>query len=361
MRIRLGELRSVIREVLEVVVLTEGGLAPAEMVKRLRGGRSRWSVFLDKMNSGSPFRLTNGDDVVIPIEGNAELVAALEAGNEIAYAMAFKAGVLTSDPDVVLDNPKLLAKTKEFGGIGAGGGLRAETRQAGEISAAITAAVEENGGPIDIWIGTGGSNAQGVARGVVGINQVKSRKKADVELVDGEGSVVAQISLKAASSAEGMNQWGGVSAYLDDPAVAEFAADLQEWVAANGPIPSGRVVVRAIDPSSQLALTSTWGGTPPNMLDLIIASSAPIALVADQQGVYEFMADYVWYSPEPIDDPEWAPTLTARPGDRNDLGIPNTRVGVFPAGYRNVGKQIPLPPRGRSAVRSRKTPSKSRK
>ena len=324
--------------------LVEGStLTPAEMTKPPRGGKSRWATFLDKVASGAPFKLVDGGEVVISPSGNVPLLAALKAGDGAAYAAAFRAGVATDDPTVTLKSPGQLAKTREFGGLGAGGSLRGEGRQVGEITAAIDGAVESTGGGIDIDLGGR------VASDVVGVRQLVG-VKADVALVDSSGREVGYISLKAAASAKGMNQWGGGAAYAGHPDVSNFADDLRAWVAANGPIPAGAVVVRPLDGSSELAKKVTWGGDvssgpgSPNSVDVIIASSSPIRLEGSG-GAYSLSADRVWYSPEELTGDDWAPVLTARVGDRSDLGIPRTRIGVFPMGYRPAGKRIDLPRR----------------
>jgi hypothetical protein len=330
---------------LSALLLEAPDLSAPELAKR----PWRWSVFRDKIDGGRPFifKTDGGPEipVTIPRDGNEALYGALEREDSAAYKAAFKPGVLAQDSsggNHRIESPSELRKDAEFGGRGKDSGWSAEREQIGQINAAILAARREGAGatglqddealpPIDIRFG------KFTAVGVVRCIKVPGEPKADVALVDKSGKEIAWISLKSASRPSEMNQWGGLTKYATDPSVSDFA-DFVRCLHPNG-VPGGTVYYQRID-SSSIALNAVWGGDSKrgvNNIDAVIASKDPITLKPAGDGSYEFSVKSggIWLDKE-IPSGGWEPVFFARKGERDTLGIPRTRVGVFPKENRKA-------------------------
>jgi len=313
--------RRLIKEYAEHI-LSEGNLAPGQM----RG--DRFALFLKKMKSGSPFELVNGGHAIIPMigsPGNKALVAALKSEDAHAYAAAFALGVVDSDGNKI--TPSNIQKTAEFGGKSAEISLAAEAGQISEIQQAIQDA--GGGNPIDIMLGGK------IIKNVVGIEKVPGTPKADAVLVTSTNDR-GYLSLKASDQPGQMQQWGGITKIVDDPEVVKFVKDVRTIVSQS----EGKIlpfpVYRSIGPVLQLQIVYGDRGSPQNTVDAVIATRGKIKLRRVKKNTFEFLVSSgeIHYYPElPGDD--WEPVLLARPGaSRSDLGVPNTRLGVFPLGYR---------------------------
>lgn len=348
---------TLIRQIVGHVISEAVGLSPREMGKTRRGSTiTRWEIFSNKLKSGSKiddatgrpyneFELTDGSVVTIPLRQNSALVRALDAQDPVAYKQAFDSGVKTAE-GIIITSPDTIMKSSEFGGRGTGSGTSAEVGQIGQINDAILAAIDRNKGmPIDIVVGTGGFNGTGVAKNVVRCDKVSGTPKADAVLIDDSDNPVAYLSLKAASIPKQMNQWSGVSKHEDVDIVKSFVDDVRAWVESNGEIPSGKALVRAIPAGHPIITNATYGdqSDDSNNCDLIIADGSTIDLQDMRGRKKSFKCENIWYAREPINDPSWVPTLYARFGDRNDFGIPKTRVAIFPFEYRDASKRIALP------------------
>ena len=311
-------------------ILAEGNLAKSQM----KG--DRFQKFLSKILKSEPFDLVSGGQIVIPAKGkgNKVLVAALRNGDAEAYAAAFDIGVIDSSGNLI--RPSNLQKTAEFGGKSAEVSLAAEAGQIGNIQSAIQAA--GNGRPINIIIGSK------LVKRVVGIEKVGGTPKADAMLVDDKGVSVAYVSLKASDTAKQMQQWGGITKFVNDPEVSSFVNDVAKIVtdSTNQILPYP--VFRGIS-SKELKTQIVYGdgSSPQETVDVIIASLGNITLKPMGKNLFMFdvTSGEIHYNPElPGDD--WDPVLLARPGaSRKDLGVPNTRFGVFPFGYR-ASSRMPI-------------------
>ena len=320
-------------------LLAEGAdLSLPELEKR----PGRWGIFHDKMEFGRPFTLkTSAGEVQVTISraDNPELYDAVARADGPGYKDAFKKGVVAVGVDGVehrIASPSSLRKDPEFGGKGAGSGTSAESSQIGQINSAIEAARAESGGaPVNIELGGH------IALDVVKCVNVPGVPKADAALVDSAGREVAFVSLKSANAPKEMNQWSGVTKFADHEEVKKFACDLRSQHADG--VPSGKVYYREIADSS-LKQKSVWGAATQrgvNLIDVVIATKGKIELQRAGEN-YRFTVTRnggIWFPNDPPSG-DWDPTLTARKGDRDDLGIPKTRVGIFPKGYRG---SVPLP------------------
>jgi len=319
--VRVTSFRRLIKEYTQHV-LFEANLSPMHM------HGDRYALFLKKMKRREPFELVDGNQVIIPMSdapGNKALVAALESEDRQAYGKAFELGVVDSYGNRI--RPTKIQKTAEFGGKSSEVSLAAETGQISEIQNAIQQA--GNGRPINIVLGSK------LIKNVTGIEKVPGTPKADAVLMT-SGADKGYLSLKASDKPGQMQQWGGVTKLTDDPEVKKFVKDVSDIIEKSDaeilPFP----VYRDIRPKLQTAIVYGDRSSPQNSVDAVIATRGRISLKETSKNTFEFSisSGEIHYYPElPADN--WQPVLFARPGvSRSDLGIPNTRLGVFPRGYR---------------------------
>lgn len=365
----------ILREFRELTKLVSesADLSPPEMTKR----PGRWQIFRNKMENGEAFILKTGKDkteieVIIPTgsadsKSNEDLYSAVIANDSEAYKKAFSSGVVAFDSDgnsFTIKSPASLRKDAAFGGKGAGFGTKAEAFQISQINKAIVAAQQEfaktQAGQdrikrmensdlpsIDIELGSY------IAKDVVSCENIPSTPKADATLTNSKGEIVAFISLKSASDPTQMNQWSGISKFANEPEVVEFL----DFLLAKNPngVPTGVIYTAPI--KQDLKRKSAWGtGTTrsADLVDAIIATKGSIELTKSESNsnAYRFVVDgnHIW-TDKAIPDGDWEPILIARKGDRNDLGVPKTRIGIFPKGYRkpiDISKSLSKEPAANS-------------
>ena len=343
--------KSLLGDLVEQIILEATGLSSSEMSKR----PTRWKIFADKIRGGNEinpltgkpyneFSLMDGSFITIPEQQNLDLLNALDSQDPIAYRQAFVIGVKTGEGKVIT-SPNMIVKTQEFGGRGTSSGVKAETNQIDQINKAIFESIERSEGkPINIIVGVEGFNKTGLAKNVIKCEKISGTPKADAALIDENNNKVAYISLKSASAPKQMNQWSGLYQYQETDIVKNFIDDVRLWIKNNGQIPASMALFRPIPTGHELITNSTYGdqSSPENNCDIIIADRGTITLIDKDEHTKSFECEHIWYARDPISDPSWAPTFYARPGDRNDFGIPKTRIGIFPFDYRNLSKRILL-------------------
>jgi hypothetical protein len=156
---------------------------------------------------------------------------------------------------------------------------------------------------------------------------------------------LAYISLKNARNPSDMNQWGGVSRYMSNSEVVNFVKRLKKTLEANPGInanefPPG-MSYRSLEPlSEEFAQKICWGPDwmpgeqgGPNAVDMIYVCPASSVKLESAGRAYRFVGVMTLYDGQ-VPPGKWKPYLWARRGDRNDAGIKNCRIGVFPEEYR---------------------------
>jgi hypothetical protein len=203
-------------------------------------------------------------------------------------------------------------------------------------------------------MGPGGINVQLGSRpplkNVGAIIQVGGNPKADAYFApmrDGmvdRSSPMAYISLKNAGSPSAMQQWSGISKFMDYPEVPSFINELEVQLAAMGSVgimPHGPSFRSEFPVSEELALKACWGASyapgksGTQSVDMIyICSDSSVALRKVEGNTYEFTGGVSLYDGELPPD-GWAPYLYARKGERSDAGITGARIAIFPRDYRS--------------------------
>ena len=177
------------------LLLAESSLTASEMSNR----PSRFEKFLKKMESQEAFviepskvsRYGGARSVIIPLEGNDDLVAALKSKDGAAYSAAFKAGVSAFDGStpIILTAAGHLDKTTDMGG--GGGGIPASIQNEIDFEAAVNQHTS-GGDPISVMVG------DHLIPDVVGAKQTGS-KKVPVVGYDADGN---EITTKETSKSD---------------------------------------------------------------------------------------------------------------------------------------------------------------
>ena len=279
----------------------------------------RWAHFRRKMETGQPFQLMDGGEVIIPVSGNESLLRALDSQDRAGYTEAFRRGVgaFRGGEPVTLHSAGELHKSADFGGKSSGHGLRRQDAQIASLAGDLRRIGD--GGPVPVFLG------DRVVE-VVGIVEAGKGEKADALLLGGDGEVVGRLSLKYADEPYEMQQWGGLSAWRGEPEVLRFVDEIR------GMCPLQGAIKVPVD-SREIALGSLYG-VGSTHVDVILASKyCGFKLRSD--GSWELVGRR-WYHPDlPPIGSGWEPVMLARPSpSRRDLGVGGVRFGVFPAGYR---------------------------
>lgn len=221
----------------------------------------------------------------------------------------------------------------------------AEAMQINAMNDALRKVIGSSGKGVNIRLGS-----RPPLKNVGAIIQVGGNPKADAyfaPMKDGmvdRSSPMAYISLKNAGSPSGMQQWSGISNFMDYPEVSSFINDLKEKLAAMGSagIMSHGPSFRSEFPvSEELALKACWGAlyapgkSGTQSVDMIyICSDSSVALRQVKGNTYEFTGGVSLYDGNLPPD-GWAPYLYARKGERSDAGITGARIAIFPRDYRS--------------------------
>jgi hypothetical protein len=209
----------------------------------------------------------------------------------------------------------------------------AETDQFEDLDQAVRALVEENGGdPILVWDGEDYVSVDNVDR--VG----SSGGKADVVLRLGSVPAI-KISLKnlRTGRASDMQQWGGLTKFMDHPEVSNFIDDVRAEIKSGF---SGRMW-RPIE-DENLKMKAMWEDES-GPVDVILAGTVP-KLVPDGPGRYRIDVDIgtkgaggAWhYRAGESPDDQFEPVMMVRqaPGDkgRKLADMPGVRGMIMPKG-----------------------------
>ena len=235
-------------------------------------------------------------------------------------------------------------KTKDLGGRE--NPEKCEAKQIGEINSAINSV--NTGAGVSIKVGAGDED---VVHGIVSCQKVVGTPKADCSLNTVDGPV-AWMSLKCADDGSQMNQWSGVSDFVNYPEVQEFTSQLTLMILGK-PRLEGRYW-KQIPAGSGLSYVATFGkkATPagPRSADnvnMILATNSQISLSPLKGGGgYAFSppSGFVMYNTGQVPSGGWTPILAARytSGRGGKLGLTDVRVGVFPiAQSKWTGEVLP--------------------
>ena len=328
--------------------------------------KQRAQKLRDLIAADTPLALAKGSsatgETFVIVQNKQEILQALDdiiavhnqAGGRARSGSGF-ASPLTDDPlykqiNQLLDASSLslskLHKSKDLGGEAAGNREKCEAGQIAQIQTTIEniRSSSPNNSPISIKLGSTTVN------NVAGIVKVTGTPKADGALVDLGGNQVAWISLKCADTGKDMQQWGGLSQHTSTD-INNFEKDLIAYIQLNGRIPKEGVYRPLTDQA--LAKRAVWGlnadsGQPgPENVNTLIATLGEVGLseTSPGSGTYEFTTSgggvhHDGAMPAGTFEPVLGATYRA---GRGTAGLVDTRVGIYPIGFRPKWTILPTP------------------
>lgn len=311
------------------LILEASSLSVKTLMKPSRSGGDRGEVFLKKILNKEPFTLLSGEEVIFDPKSNKELVDALKSKK---YA-AFLTTKLVDTKGNTYSLSKL-EKTKDFGGTGTGSGTRIEV----EALAGLQQQLNELG-PVNVRVG------KKIYKNIVEGYKVPGTPKADLALKNSDGKPVIFISHKDCCTAKNFQQYGGVAKdFSTNPEVVSFANAVKKQIKKAGEEEMLRGSgFRRIVKDKDLALKSIYGldfGGDFNENNVQILMQGNLRLEPIKDGLYDLKSEHDIYNPT-IPGEGYTPYLMATYRDgRNDLGIKNCRLGIYPIATRPTTKEI---------------------
>lgn len=190
-------------------------LTPAELLKP--GRENRISAVFKKIKAKSPFLLLDGNSIILKEDIIMEAAATNAFNNR-------NSAVLSKIRFIGTDNKEYkfadLAKSKEFGGKGAGSGTVAEDEALTDIKNKLQTILLQNNLPyISLKIGSKTAD-------VTDVLTTPGFPKSDFHFIDKKGKEVFWISHKKGNKAKDFQQYGGMVELKDITEVLNFANEI---------------------------------------------------------------------------------------------------------------------------------------
>lgn len=289
----------------------------------------RVKVFLDKINSGSPFETTLGDVVIDKIQ----LAAIKKDIRKSGFSMLM--GGKIGSKRVTVQYPKQFYKSNEFGGKGVGSGTSAEDNALLMFRKALKQTIAKHKTKtIKIKVGKRLVN-------VADIISTPGTPKSDFHLVDDSGRAVAWISHKAAKKAKDFQQYGGLTKEFDthykkSKDVMSFL-DTVKKLRPKG-LQRGDSLWRYVK-DKKVVLYTVWGpdfgGAPGiNNVDEFHQDEMKLVKTGTSYTIQSLHKMVNGELPKNSSLGDYTGIYVARfTSDRPGLGIPFARIGVFARAY----------------------------
>ena len=329
--------------------LTEKALARGDLIagakasdKEVKKRLNRFSLFANKFAKRLPFKTTGDEEVKLKVTHDAR--NAIKNGELPAmFDVAARRKVGTEEWRVPTTHTEALIKltqlekTADLGGEASGRRLDKETAALGSLQQQIA---ELKGNKPYINIDVGGTVVK--AAGVVNVD---GTPKSDFNLVDENDRPVAFISHKDGSPAspKKFGQWAGVSAFAEHPEVKNFVRKFLKQY-PNG-MPSGATALSYPIKDFDLQMKAVYGkdfGGDFGLNNVNCVIQGPPRLEKISNNKYKLSALLVLVNGDELPD-GYQPIFIARYfGGRNDLGIPNTRIVMYPKfGRKSIDLSAP--------------------
>jgi hypothetical protein len=305
-------------------------------VSKLKNRPERRKVIINKIWDKSPFKLIDGTELLVSdiiIDGEKFSAANAEDKDKATTALvtvsklSFDGTVDGVKKSVSANN---LEKTPELGGKGAGSTTTIETSAMTDLDAKI-----KELGTVDIKIGNE------IYPNITGVKNTPGVPKSDFELYDENGKSLIFISHKDCCNARDFQQYGGVSAFKSDSEVQSFVAAIKKELGGDQMVRGGGFK-RKVE-SDEIKLKSIYGlnyGSGFNKDNVQIVCQGEINLVPVSDSVYTLKSDHDILNGT-IPGEGYTPYFMATfRSDRNDLGIKQARLGVYPVATRPSAVEI---------------------
>ena len=317
--------------------LTEKALARSDLIagknasqKEIDKRLDRFSLFSNKFRKRLPFKTTGDEEVQLKITQDAR--STIDSGEiPSMFEVAARRKVGTEEwlapkthEEAVIKFTQL-EKTADLGGEASGRRLDKETKALESLQQQI-AELKGNKPYINIDVG-------GIVVKAAGVVNVLGTPKSDFNLVDENDRPVAFISHKDGSPAtpKKFGQWSGVSAFANHPEVQSFVSRFLKKYP--GGMPSGATALSYPIKDFDLQMKAVYGkdfGGDFGLNNVNCVIQGPPRLEKISKNKYKLSALLVLVNGDELPD-GYQPIFIARYfGNRNDLGIPNTRIVMYP-------------------------------
>lgn len=328
------KLINILKEIVSSETINEASLE----VKKLQFRPDRRKVIIDKVWNKSPFKLIDGNEILVDyiIINNTAFNASNPQYKEPALQALENVSKLSFEGDIngkslIIPASKIL-KTPELGGKEKGATTAIEKRAMNDLGEQI----KNIGYPIDIKIGNE------IYYNIVGAQDTPNTPKSDFELVDDRGNSLIFISHKDGSTAKDFQQYGGLSAFKNVPEVQRFAEDVKKEIGGDQMVRGGGFKRKVED--EELGLKAiygiNYGSSDFNKNNVQIVCQGPIRLIKIDDNLYTLKSNHDMLNgtyPTEGYTPYFMATFRS---DRNDLGIKQARLGIYPTDTRQTAKEI---------------------
>ena len=173
------------------------------------------------------------------------------------------------------------------------------------------------------------------------VKKAKNGVKADIVFLDINGNPVAWGSLKKGNSPKDFQQWSGISSRASDLISNHNETQtFVDYVKSNYKEGVKTPIMKTIDDMNvkKLAVFGNKALSSVNSeenVNIVIQSNRP---TIKKSGNY-YVIDAKIFTKQSMPKTGYEPTFYGRPDNsRNDQGISNTRLGIFPKDYKPEGK-----------------------
>ena len=307
---------------------------------QLLNPRTKWraDVLLKKVTDGATVEIEEREDgyikrIPVKLDNSPEEINRVSAWlNDPAEQARSNLMLATRNKKYPFVSLNKIAKDKDFGGEDLASRERIEQGQIADINQHITYHKQSRYvKAINLKVGNRIVQAGGVHKATPGV-------KADAQIVDGDGTPVAWISLKDGPGPRAIAGWGGVThaPVFQHQEIQDFISQSQLLFGKEG-IPKATSLGREISDTTlknQIIFGKKFGGEPgPSNVDAVMAGAIHIRSLG--KDTFEiFGIDNTW--PNGITpDGGFDPVLNiSYKGDRDNAGIPGARISVQPTGGR---------------------------
>ena len=315
--------------------LNEGALE----VSKLKNRPERRKVIINKVWDKSPFTLIDGNEILVDsiiIDGKKYLASNIEDKEQALKALetvsklSFEGKV--NDETVIIPGSKI-QKTKELGGKEKGATTAIESAAMADLDAVL-----EKIGPIDIKIG------DKIYKDIVGAKNTPGTPKSDFELIDTNGKSLIFISHKDCCTAKDFQQYGGLSYFKNNSEVQSFVEAVKEKIGGDQMTRGGGFKREVKD--KELGFKSVYGidygssSFGKNNVQMVSQGEIKVIPIDEDNNLWTLKSSHDILNgtyPEKGYTPYYMATFRS---DRNDLGIKQARLGVYPVATRPSAEEI---------------------
>jgi len=289
----------------------------------------RVEVFVKKLEEKSKFKIVN--------KGEVELVPQKSIIKHIQDGKPTR-NLILIDTDGNEYKFNQIEKTKEFGGKGAGAGTAKEDAELTSLKKQLEEAKKtEKSHFINLKV-------KNKIHKVTFAVTTPGNPKSDFHLLDDKEKEIVWISHKDGARPKDFQQWGGVSQRIEPiifrhKEVQQFINDLKSDYPDG--LPRATTLYRHIADKT-LKMMSVYGNQFPTRREgrqnCSILLQGPVRLNKIGSN-YQLSSNHVHYNGDSVDGQGFDPVLMAiYKGDRSDVGVKGTRIGIYPVGGRK-GKE----------------------